>query len=165
MVSLQIDEDLVVLNCKAGSREQVLKILCDQVYAKGYTTDKFYEKLIEREAEFPTGLEMAIPIAIPHVGGQCHESFLALAVLEKPINFYAMDGTGKELPINLVFMFGITDPADQVEVLKSFIFAFQVEENIRKFLAVQSKEETIMLLKELLGDGLKVNKLVKEEAV
>lgn len=162
---LRIDEDLVLPNYEAQDRQQVLKELGKRVLAKGYINEQFIEKLLEREEEFPTGLEMVYPIAIPHVGGNCIQSFLALAILKKPVTFFAMDGTGKELPVSLVFMLGITNPPDQVGVLKKFIFTFREEKNLRELLELQDKKEILKLLEDLLEEGLEVNQVVKEDVV
>ncbi len=156
-VQLKIDEDLVTLDYDAKDRQQVLRELGTRVLAKGYIDEVFIPKLLEREEEFPTGLETVYPIAIPHVGGHCMQSFLALAVLKNPVVFYAMDGTGKELDIQIVFMFGITNPNAQVEVLKKFILAFREEGNLLKLQQIQDKTEILELLKTLLGEGLLVN--------
>ena len=43
----------------------------------------------------------------------------------------AMEGTGKELDVRCVFLFGITDPQHQVEVLKKFIFAFRRRKSLK----------------------------------
>ncbi|HHW44812.1 MAG TPA: PTS sugar transporter subunit IIA [Desulfotomaculum sp.] len=159
---LQIDEDLIALNFDAKDRRQVLTELGQRVLSKGYITGQFIERLLEREEEFPTGLEMVYPIALAHVGGDCVQSFLSLAITKKPVIFHSMDGSGKELPVSLVFMFGITNPIEQVEVLKRFIFAFREEENLRKLKDLQDKKAILELLKNLLGDGLEVNRAVKE---
>lgn len=157
-VKLRTDEDLVLLNCQAGDRRQVLQAMADRVLAKGYITEQFLEKLLEREEEFPTGLEMAYPIAIPHVGGNCRQSFLALAVMQESVAFNAMDGTGKELPVSLVFMFGITDPSGQVDVLKRFISSFREEKNLRGLRKLQDERAVVEYLGKLLGEGLEVNR-------
>lgn len=162
IVQLHTDEDLVTLDFKAENAEQVIRELGKRVLAKNYINPEFVEKLLEREAEFPTGLETIYPIAIPHVGGNCHQSFLSVAILKEPVIFMAMDGSGKELSVHCIFMFGITDPQNQVEVLKRFIFAFREEENLKKIHAMTDKKETLSLLKSLLGDGLVINETAKE---
>lgn len=156
-VQLHTDADLLALSLEAENSEQVIRTLGKKVLAKGYIDEEFIENLLAREKEFPTGLETVYPIAIPHVGGHCHQSFLAVAVLKNPVTFMAMEGTGKELPVRCVFLFGITDPENQVEVLKKFIFAFREEENLKKIHEVTDEKEALKILKMLLEDGLVVD--------
>lgn len=161
-VQLHTDADLLALSYEAENSEQVIRELGKRVLAKGYIDEEFIEKLLAREKEFPTGLETAYPIAIPHVDGNCHKPFLAVAVLKNPVTFMAMDGSGKELDVRCVFLFGITDPQQQVEILKKFIFAFREEENLKKIHEATDKEETLKILKLLLDDGLVVDDVAKE---
>ncbi|HVI41573.1 MAG TPA: PTS sugar transporter subunit IIA [Anaerovoracaceae bacterium] len=161
MSTLQLltDEDLIVLNFEAKDRRQIIEELGQRVLAKGYINPEFITKLLEREEEFPTGLETAYPIAIPHVGEDCIQSFLAVATTREPIIFNAMDGSGKELGVQLIFLFGITNPKEQVEVLKKFMFAFNEEKNLKTLIEMEDKVKTLKLLKTLLGDGLAITTL------
>ncbi len=151
---LRMDKDLVLLNYQARDRRQVLQEMGRRVLDKGYITEQFIDKLLEREEEFPTGLETVSPIAIPHVEGNCLQPFLSLAVLSEPVVFLSMDGTGKKLPVSLVFMFGITNPADQVDVLSRFISSFREECNLRRLQELQDERSVVELLSDLLGEGL-----------
>lgn len=146
--------DLVLLDLEARDRKQVLEELGKKVLLKKYINSEYISAVAEREDEFPTGLEMPIPIAIPHIGMHCNQSFLALAVLQSPVGFFAMDNSDKELPVELVFMFGITDPSDQVEVLKKFIFAFRHKENLERIKKIQNTQEAIDVLNSLLDNCL-----------
>lgn len=164
-IQLRTDKDLVVLNYIAKDRRHIIEELGKLALDRGYINPEFITKLLEREEEFPTGLETVYPIAIPHVGGNCIQSFLAVATVHEPVVFNAMDGSGKELGVRAIFLFGITNPKQQVEVLKKFIFAFREEKNLKKLLEMQDKTEALELLKTLLGDGLAIISPPKETAV
>jgi len=166
MSTLQLltDEDLIVLNFEAKDRRQIIKELGQRVLTKGYIYPEFITKLLEREEEFPTGLETVYPIAIPHVGEDCMQSFLAVATTKEPVVFNAMDGSGKELGVQLIFLFGITNPNEQVEVLKKFMLAFNEKENLKALISMEDKREALNLLKSLLGDGLEITPLSKGTA-
>jgi len=153
---LLTDEDLILLNFEAKDRKEIIEELGRRVLAKGYICPEFIPKLLEREEEFPTGLETVYPIAIPHVGEYCVQPFLAVATTKEPVIFNAMDGSGKELDVRLVFLFGITNPEEQVTVLKRFMFAFNEEKNLKSLIQMEDKRQALQLLQSLLGDGLKV---------
>jgi PTS system galactitol-specific IIA component len=161
MSTLQLltDKDLILLNFEAENRTQIIEELGRRVLARGYIRPEFIPKLLEREEEFPTGLEMVYPIAIPHVGEYCLQPFLAAATTKKPVVFNAMDGSGKELDVQLVFLFGITSPKEQVGVLKRFMFAFNEEKNLKTLMEMEDREGALQLLQTLLGDGLAVIKM------
>lgn len=128
--------------------------MAERVLSKGLITREFIDDVIEREQEFPTGLEFEIPIAIPHIGVGCNRSFLSLATLKTPVDFESMDGSEKILPVEIVILFGITNQDDQVDLLKKFIFAFQEVENLKKVRAAGEPAEIIAMLDILLDDCL-----------
>ena len=147
-------EDLVIIKLDASDRWQVIREMAERVLSKGLITREFIDDVIEREQEFPTGLEFEIPIAIPHIGVGCNRSFLSLATLKTPVDFESMDGSEKILPVEIVILFGITNQDDQVDLLKKFIFAFQEVENLKKVRAAGEPAEIIAMLDILLDDCL-----------
>ncbi|MDR2156876.1 MAG: PTS sugar transporter subunit IIA [Clostridiales Family XIII bacterium] len=152
-IRLRSDEDLILLHVKADDRRQVIEALGRRVEAKGYINERFIPRLLEREEAFPTGIETAYPIAIPHIGGDCTQPFLAVAVLDEPVMFGDMGGVKSELAVRLVFLFGITAPEDQVQVLKNFMAAFTMREHLESLLGIESEIAGLELLETLLGDG------------
>ena len=147
-------EDLVIIKLDTSDRRQVIREMAERVLSKGLITREFIDDVIEREQEFPTGLEFEIPIAIPHIGVGCNRSFLSLATLKTPVDFESMDGSEKILPVEIVILFGITNQDDQVDLLKKFIFAFQEVENLKKVRAAGEPAEIIAMLDILLDDCL-----------
>jgi PTS system galactitol-specific IIA component len=147
-------EDLVLIKLDASDRRQVIGEMAERVLSKGLITREFIDDVIEREQEYPTGLEFEIPIAIPHIGVGCNRSFLSLATLKTPVDFESMDGSEKILPVEIVVLFGITNQDDQVDLLKKFIFAFQEVENLKKIRAAGEPAEIIAMLDVLLDDCL-----------
>lgn len=148
--------DLIVLNIEVTSRQQIIEELGRRALEKEFISKEFIQNVLEREEEFPTGLEFTIPTAIPHIGIHCRRSFLSLATLKTPVAFGPMDGSGKELPVEIVFLFGITNPADQVEVLKKFIFAFREGENLMKLKEATDQTQAINFLNTLLDNCLEL---------
>lgn len=147
--------DLIILNFEAKNKQQVIKELGNRVLQKGFITTDFIESVLKREDEFPTGLEFEIPIAIPHIGEHCNQSFLSFAILQKPVGFLPMDGSDKELPVEIVFLFGITNPQDQVEVLKKIIFAFRDGANLKRLKESKGATQAFEILNDMLDNCLK----------
>lgn len=59
-----IDDDLIFVNLETASKEETLKCLCNQMYKKGYVTQKYKETVLAREKIVST--ELGNGIAIPH---------------------------------------------------------------------------------------------------
>lgn len=154
MAGLYTDKNFILIDAEFTNGSEVIKELGGRVLKKGLISAEFIDSVLAREVEFPTGLEMAIPIAIPHIGENCYKSFLSLAVLKSNVLFKSMDGSGKQLPVKLVFLFGITNPEDQVVILKKFIFAFRNKVNAEKILQEKNPDKVINLLNSILDNCL-----------
>ena len=147
-------KDLIILNIEVNNRQDIIKELGKKVLKKGFVTEEFIQDVLDREEEFPTGLEFDNPIAIPHIGVHCNCSFLSIATLKSPVNFDSMDGSGKELPVEIVFLFGIVNPDDQVEVLKKFIYAFRDAENYNGLKRAVEPDKALSFLNTALDNCL-----------
>lgn len=148
--------DLVAINFVAENKEQVIRELGQRVLQKGFIREEFIERVLRREAEFPTGLSFDVNIAIPHIGEYCNNSFLSFATLKKPVLFSPMDGSEQDLEVEIVFLFGITNPEAQVEVLKKFIFAFREGENLKKLKGYEDPSQALSYLNSLLDNSLDI---------
>lgn len=153
---LATSKDLVVLNFAAKNKEQVIRELGQRVLKKGHIEEEFIERVLKREEEFPTGLAFEVNIAIPHIGEHCNNSFLSFATLKEPVLFSPMDGSEEDLNVEIVFLFGITNPEAQVEVLKKFIFAFREGDALVKLKGYTEAAEALNYLNTILGNVLEI---------
>jgi len=65
--SERVREDLILLNVEGETREDIFKQVAELFVEKGIAKDTYYQGLLDREAEFPTGLPIGdYNIAIPH---------------------------------------------------------------------------------------------------
>lgn len=156
MGKLATSKDLMFPQITVVNQEMLIKVLCEKAVEKGLIEPQFCLDLLEREKEFPTGLDTPIPMAIPHVGTHCCKSFLSLATLKEPIQFEMMDGSEGRLPVKIVIMFGIIDPAEQVEVLKKFSCLFQDRSFLEELHQAPNSDTMITILNEALEDMLVV---------
>jgi len=151
--------DLILSNYEAVDRVQIIQELGQRALQHGYIEEPFLQNILEREESYPTGLETSLPIALPHVGEYCNRSFLSMAVLKKPVGFYSMDGSGKELKVEIVFLFGITNPQNQVKVLQKFIQVFQHRDYLQMLKDATDSDQALRLLKRLLDSFLIIETL------
>ena len=50
------DERVALFNVEASSSKEVIKIAADELYRRGIVKENFFEHVMLREKEFPTGL-------------------------------------------------------------------------------------------------------------
>jgi PTS system galactitol-specific IIA component len=101
------------------SREGILHFLCSKMSEKGYVTDQYYDQVINREKNHPTGLPtLPFASAVAHadpIGVNC--TGITLAILRDPVTFNAMDNPAQELQVSLVFLMAFIK-GDQIAVLR-----------------------------------------------
>jgi Phosphotransferase system mannitol/fructose-specific IIA domain (Ntr-type) len=151
MGKLNTTSELMFLQVSEESKENLICKICSRAEEKGYVTSKFAEDLLSREAEFPTGLNTPVPIAIPHIGTNCNKSFFSFATLKKPIDFENMDGSEGMVPVRIVFLFGIVEPEEQVGVLTKISKLFQDKDFLEKIYESLNPNEALKIVKDILG--------------
>ena len=150
---LATGKELIFIGAKFSCAEELMNRIADSALERGYIEPHYRDAIAEREKEFPTGLDLPIPIAIPHTDAGCITPFVAVVTLANPIPFYSMDLSGDIVQAQMVFQLGIQDGATHRRVLKKLALAFSRKEDMEELLHL--KEETEILEKlNLLLDGL-----------
>jgi len=142
-ISTIIKKDIVFLNLKAGSREEVLNTMIDGMAASGYVVDKgkYHSAVNERESKGSTAIGFGV--AIPHgksdgVSAAC----IAFARLSTPVEWKSFDGE----PVTNVFMIGVPEKNVGNEHLKILIAISKklMHEEFRDSLAQADTPEGIL---------------------
>lgn len=104
-----LNEEIIDLNLKGTTKDEVLHELAGHLYSAGYIADveDFVKDIYVREEEGITG--MGNHIAIPH-GKSSSVTRIGIAIgrTENEIEWESYDG----LPVNLIFLFCVSDDSD-----------------------------------------------------
>lgn len=146
-----LDIDLVEANVKANQPEDVINYLGSLMFSKGFIKDSYVKAVIDREKIYPTGLPtMPVKVAIPHTdSSHVNKSAIGIAILDKPVDFMMMGGTGESLAVEIVFLLAIEDPALQLKTLKILMNVFQDNKLLTKLKASKTKDDIISSLNKL----------------
>ena len=81
------DERVALFNVEASSSKEVIKIAADELYRRGIVKEDFFEHVLLREKEFPTGLATdKYGIAIPHTDSKyVNRSQIEFVSLKSPV--------------------------------------------------------------------------------
>ncbi|MCB0910869.1 MAG: PTS sugar transporter subunit IIA [Propionibacteriaceae bacterium] len=106
----------------ARDSDELLTKMAAAVVENGHGKPSLIDAVREREHKFPTGLPTRVPSAIPHTDAIhiIHAGF-AVATLAKPVMFAQMGGSGEQLPVEIVVLLCITEPAEQVGALQQVL--------------------------------------------
>lgn len=99
-------EELIVLDCNLSTKEEVIHLLIDKLYAEGKISSKeeFFKAVMEREKLSETGISDGI--AIPHGKSEVvKQATFAFARLVNPVNDW--ESLDKNNKVTLVFLLAI----------------------------------------------------------
>lgn len=124
--SLNVAPELCMLRPEARSAEELLAMLAQRAVDAGYAATSFPEALLARERQYPTGLPLPTPAAIPHTDAvHVLRPALAVALLDSPVSFGEMGSADRSVSCRLAVMLLVVSPKDQVNVLGRVISGLQ----------------------------------------
>ena len=113
-----------------GTAEDILKELAAYAMLEGFAKEGYAEALIERERNFPTGLQATKGIAIPHADQEyTKKGVIIIARLAQETKFIQM-GTKTPIFVNMVFLLLVQNVEHQVKVLENIVALIQNEEQM-----------------------------------
>jgi PTS system galactitol-specific IIA component len=150
MAEVILSEDLVELGITATEKEDVIKILADKLKAKGLVKDGYYENVVEREKDFPTGLPTVIPVALCHTEAKyVNQSAMAVGTLVQPVEFNEMGTPERNIQAEIIFLLALKDPKDQISYLKKMVTVFKSKETLEQIRDASEKSELVTFLKNI----------------
>ena len=112
MIWEDLDKKLIHLQAEAGHANDIFDQLGTCFINEGYSRSDYVEALKQREAQFPTGLDInGFGVAIPHTdaGYVLHETE-GIMTLKHPVTFIQMGSDDTQVEVKVVFMLAIEDP-------------------------------------------------------
>ncbi|MDC3424578.1 PTS sugar transporter subunit IIA [Aquibacillus sp. 3ASR75-11] len=145
---MNIDDELIMINLEAESKERALSVLGSRLHEEGYVTDDFVKSVMEREQVYPTGLPTSpYGLAIPHTDSdKVIKPKIAFATLKEPIKFSSMSNMEEEVDVKIIFMLALKNPHEQLEILQKLTGIFQDSDAVTRIANVETSEEFHQLL-------------------
>jgi galactitol PTS system EIIA component len=107
-------------------RDGALRLLATAAVEQGYARESFVDAVVEREASFPTGLPLPLPVAIPHAdASHILKPGLAALVPATPLRFGEMGSRTRTVEAGFVLMLLVNEPGEQVALLGRLIAALR----------------------------------------
>ena len=151
-----ITEELILVRPGLNnlSASEVIRLLCERLTTLGYTDPTYFTQVMEREKKFPTGLPtVPYAAAIPHgesIGVQ--DTGVALAILNDPVPFQAMDAPSNVLDVRLVFLLAVADTSKQVAMLQWVSDTVQNQSVLEGLAASKTPEEALSIISPLINE-------------
>ncbi|MVB10106.1 PTS system fructose-specific EIIABC component [Caprobacter fermentans] len=147
-----LSRNLIRLNLDVKSKEEAIRILAEDFVEAGVVKESFVDAVLEREQESPTALPaVAYDVAIPHtVSAHVITPAMNVAVLKHPVEFQQMGSPDVTLHPQVLFMLAISDPKDQLSLLRRIMKMLQNKDLLNQIRAAKSEDEIYGLLKPVI---------------
>ena len=103
--------------------------------------------VIAREKNFPTGLPMGIPVAIPHTESvHVRADGFGFFRLAAPVVWGEMGSIDETISVSMLFPLLITNPKNQIDLLMSVIDKLQAPGFLESLMVAKSDKATMEIL-------------------
>ena len=160
-ITNRLHQELIFVGVEAANWQEVLTLLANQLYQRGYVRESYLPAVLDRERQFPTGLRTAeVAVALPHTEKEhVLKPAVAVAILAHPVTFGEMGTEDQTVPVEIVFMLSIHEPDEQVTWLSRLVSTFQLE----GFLSLLKSSPDSATAYQHLLDALEFIRLAEEE--
>lgn len=146
-----LNQALILTDVQAETYDDVMKNVGSQFIKEGYCKDSYVDALIEREREYPTGLDVdGYGVAIPHTNvTHVNKAGTGIAILDHPVTFHEMGGDDEDtVEVQIVFMLAVVEPNQHIDELQRILAIIQDTGVLDALLAAKGKQEIISIIKE-----------------
>jgi len=150
MIWEELREPLIFTELEAKNAGEVFDQVGQAFINLGMAKESYLNALREREAEYPTGLDIdGFGIAIPHTDvSHVNESGTAIALLKDPVTFTVMGTDDEYTQAKIVFMLCVKDPSTHMDKLQRIIEMIQDRDFLERLALQTTKEDIIGIVKE-----------------
>lgn len=152
MAALEFNASLVVRIDEGDlTTEDVERRLASILHDAGYVKDSYEQAIIDREASYPTALEVGeINVAMPHCDVEHVErGAICVGLLAHPVAWHRMDDFEAETPVSLVVMLALNEAHAHLEMLQKVIGLVQDQELVARALEQDSEGAYALLADKL----------------
>ncbi|WP_445486874.1 PTS sugar transporter subunit IIA [Niallia sp. 03133] len=141
-------DKLVFTKFEADSKDALFKKISELLEEKKYVKPSFFQGLLEREKNFPTGLRTkSFHVAIPHTDPEhIITPFIAVIKPNKPICFYEMGSDDIDVQAQIIFVLGLYKSEEQVPLLQCLMEMFMEEKTMEHLIASDDVKEILSFI-------------------
>ena len=125
--------NFIVIEKSAKNWEEAIGLCAAELHQRNFVDASFGAACVEREKEYPTGLETEIGVAMPHTtANHVNENAICLLKLTQPVGFCRMDDPDEETEVHFVFNLAVCDPNQHLNILRAIMRLVQDGDYMRQ---------------------------------
>lgn len=142
------NKDIAFFQVNAESQSDIFDFLSKELLKEDLITEEYGQKIVEREAIYPTGLLVnGIGVAIPHTDSfYVKSSQIAFLSLKNPVFFNEMGTNNSPIPVKLIFMLALKEAHEQPIMLQRLVELFQKKEVLKQLLEIETLTEFLNIM-------------------
>lgn len=140
-------QDLIFIS-DLQTQEEVFTYIGDILRQKGLVKKGFTESILDREKNYPTGLDLSpvaddMPnVAIPHTEAEyCNDKAVVFTKLNRELTFRNMIDPEKELKVQYLFFIINNEKTNQTNILSELIEFMTNREHMKRLETLKGKRE------------------------
>lgn len=152
MSAIIFDESFILRFDAHLTNTEVLSAMADNLCKRGIVKETYKKAILDREQEFPTGLNTGgINVAIPHADiSHVNKAAICVGILKEPAAFHAMDEPDYDVPVKLVIMLALTEAHGHIEMLQKIVGLIQDQAAVKEITETDDSEKAGELISRFL---------------
>lgn len=149
MVWEELRESLIFPELEVNNSSEIMEKMGSSFINEGLCKESYIEALINRESEFPTGIDVdGFGIAIPHTDvSHVNNAAIGIATLKEPVRFIQMGTDDEEVETKVVVMLAVDDPNKHLSLLQNILEILQDKNVLEKLSVSKETNEIIQIIK------------------
>lgn len=151
MIWEELKKNLIFTGMEASDTKEVFEKMGGALIREGYAKKSYIEGLVERERDYPTGLDIdGIGVAIPHTPVQyTNATGTAIGILKAPVSFHEMGGDDEDtVQVRVVIMLCVNDPKTHMDKLQKIIEMIQNRSLLENMEKAEDADTIIALIRQ-----------------
>ncbi|WP_079475677.1 PTS sugar transporter subunit IIA [Marinococcus halophilus] len=152
MSGLYFDTPVILLDIDGSSKEEVLRMMAQNLVSNELVKQSFVEAVVQRENEYATGLPTGdIAVAIPHTDVEhVQRKAISVGILRDPVDFIVMGDDTETVPVKIVFMLAMDEAHSQLKLLQQLMQVFQDQNVLKELSSTSDKKQIKKMMEEKL---------------
>ncbi len=149
MVWEQLRDNLIFPELDAKDSSEIMEKVGRAFINEGLCKESYIQALINREGEFPTGIDVdGFGIAIPHTDvSHVNKAGIGIATLKNPVKFIQMGTDDEEVETKVIVMLAVDDPKKHLSLLQNILAILQDKNVLNELANAKEKTEIIKIIK------------------
>lgn len=145
-------QDLIFFE-EVKTKEELFYSIGKKLLEKNLVNQGYSEAVLEREMEFPTGLDLSVVktgspnVAIPHTEVHyCNWKGIVVVCLKEAITFHNMISPDKTIPVKYAFFILNNEKHSQTNLLSSLMSFFTSQDKLSSLEELKTSEEIYQVI-------------------